>query len=247
MLRHLRTTLIITIVMLYPFMASADWLQQGSDLLKSFGGDSKQKDSGVPGNADIGDAFKQALLIGSAAVASNLGKDDGYFKDPNIHIPLPDKLAKAKKLLNGIGMGGLADDLELKINRAAEAAAPKSKQIFIDTIKGMSFEDIKKIYNGPDNSATQYFQSKMTPALSKAMRPVVEESMSEVGVVKSYDNFMSQYKGIPFVPDVKANLSDYVIEKGLDGIFFYLAKEEADIRKNPLRHTTDLLKKVFGK
>jgi len=239
------TIITVSLAISCPAVVSADWLQQGSDFLKSLGGDDS-KSSSIPANTEIAGAFRHALVIGSSAVVRNLGKDDGFFKDPDIHIPLPENMAKAQKLLQKVGMGDLVDDLELKLNRAAEAATPKSKKIFIETIKGMSFEDVKKIYEGPDNSATMFFQAKMTPALKKAMAPIVEQTMSEVGVVKSYDNFMSQYKSIPFVPDVKANLTEYVIEKGLDGIFFYLAKEEAEIRKNPVRHTTDLLKKVFG-
>ena len=57
---------------------------------------------------------------------------------------------------------------------------------------------------------------------------------------------MSNYKTIPFVPDIKANLTEYTVNKGMEGIFYYLAKEEAAIRKDPVKQTTALLKKVFG-
>ena len=97
------------------------------------------------------------------------------------------------------------------------------------------------------DAATKYFQRKMSPALAQEMRPLVEDSLSDVGAIKAYDNVMGQYLSIPFVPDVKANLADHVIEKGMDGIFYYLAQEEAAIRQNPARQTTDLLKRVFGK
>jgi hypothetical protein len=110
----------------------------------------------------------------------------------------------------------------------------------------MSFEDVMNIYNGPDDAATRYFQEKMTPALAGEMKPIVEESLAEVGAVQSYDNVMGQYRAIPFVPDVKADLTTYVIEKGMDGIFHYLAVEEAAIRQNPVKRTTELLQRVFG-
>jgi hypothetical protein len=86
----------------------------------------------------------------------------------------------------------------------------------------------------------------MSEPLSKSMHPVVEDSLSQVGAVQSYDSIMGKYRSLPFVPDVKADLTNYVIDKGMSGIFHYLAIEEAAIRKNPVKRTTDLLKRVFG-
>ena len=110
----------------------------------------------------------------------------------------------------------------------------------------MTLEDVREIYEGPDDAATQYFKGKMTKPLTKRMKPIVDKSLSEVGAVQSYDTMMSRYKAIPLVPDVKANLTNYVVRKGLDGIFYYVAEEEAAIRNNPAARTTELLKKVFG-
>jgi hypothetical protein len=143
-------------------------------------------------------------------------------------------------------MTSLLDDLELKLNRAAEVATPKAKALFGQAISEMTFEDVMNIYNGPEDAATRYFQDKMTPPLAKEMQPVVEQSLAEVGAVQSYDNVMGEYRTIPFVPDVKADLTTYVVEKGMDGIFYYMAKEEAAIRQNPAKRTTELLQKVFG-
>jgi len=138
------------------------------------------------------------------------------------------------------------DDLELKLNRAAEAATPKAKELFLQSITEMTFDDIKGVYEGPEDSATKYFQEKMSPELSKEMRPIVENNLSKVGAIQAFDNVMGKYRTLPFVPDVKANLTDHVVQKGMDGIFYYIAKEEAAIRKNPVKQTTELLKKVFG-
>jgi hypothetical protein len=170
---------------------------------------------------------------------------DGFNTDPEIHIPLPKQLDGVKSVLDKVGMSGLLKDLELKLNRAAEAATPEAKKLFSRAISEMSFDDVKKIYEGPENAATQYFRSKMSPSLAKEMEPVINNSLSEVGAVQSYDNVMKAYQSVPFVPDVKADLTDYVIEKGMDGIFYYMAKEEAAIRANPAKRTTDLLKRVF--
>ncbi len=195
---------------------------------------------------ELSRAFKQALEVGSNQVVDQLGRQDGFNKDSLVRIPLPQKMQTVKKWLDKVGMGDSLDSLELSLNRAAENAVVKAKPLFVDTIKNMSFDDVKSIYNGGDDAATRYFQSKMTPSLSKAMEPVVQKSLSDVGAVKLYDDVMGDYQSIPFVPDIKANLVDHVVDGGLEGIFHYLAKEEAAIRKDPVKRTTELLKRVFG-
>ncbi|CAN0602573.1 unnamed protein product, partial [Ectocarpus sp. 12 AP-2014] len=155
-------------------------------------------------------------------------------------------LKKVQSALELAGMSSMLDDLELRLNRAAEAAAPKAKALFLDAISEMSLEDAEKIYSGPDDAATRYFQEKMTGPLAKEMEPVVNQSLSEVGAIQSYDQVMGEYRSIPFVPDAKADLTDYVVDKGMDGIFYYLAQEEAAIRKDPLKRSTALLQKVFS-
>jgi len=197
-------------------------------------------------NDEISNAFKEALQIGSETVVQQLGTAGGFNNDATIHIPLPNNLIKVKKLLTKVGMSGMVDDLELKLNMAAEAATPKAKELFISAISDMSFDDIQKIYNGPKDSATQYFKSKMSASLSTEMRPIVDESLNDVGAIQSFDNVMGKYKSLPYVPDVKSDLAEHVINKAMDGIFHYVAKEEAAIREDPLKQTTDLLKKVFS-
>ncbi len=223
-----------------------DLLKKGQEML---GGSKSGGTSGGVGGLSTGEitqGLKEALRVGSGRVVSQVGKTDGYNGDPAIHLPLPGSLKSVQSALRAAGMSGMLDDLELKLNRAAEAAAPKAKSIFIDAIAAMSVDDARKIYNGPNDAATRYFQGKMTKPLAAEMAPVVSESLSEVGAVKSYDSVMGQYKQIPFVPDAKADLTEYVVEKGMDGIFHYLAKEEAAIRQNPLKRSTEVLKKVFG-
>jgi hypothetical protein len=207
----------------------------------------KDKNNSELSTNDIGSAFKQALTIGVENVISQLGESDGFNADENIHIPLPKNLKKAKKVLKKIGLSGMVDDLELKLNRAAEAATPVAKDLFIQSIKDMTFEDVKKIYRGENDSATRYFQEKMSTTLTEKMNPIVENSLSEVGAIKSLNKVMDKYENIPFVSEITPDLTAYVVDKGMEGIFYYLAKQEAEIRKNPLKQTTALLKKVFGK
>ncbi|MBU0544795.1 MAG: DUF4197 domain-containing protein [Proteobacteria bacterium] len=223
--------------------AADNWWEKGTGLLKSFGESSKQ--TGLS-TEEIGAGLKDALRVSSENVVAQLGSVDGFNKDSAIHIPLPKQLDTVKSVLSKVGMSGLLDELELKLNRAAEVATPKAKKLFGDAITAMSFDDVKNIYGGPEDAATQYFRGKMSPPLSAEMQPVIKDSLAEVGVVKAYDNVMQQYRSIPFVPEVKADLTGYVLEKGMDGIFHYMAIEEAAIRQNPVKRTTDLLKLVFG-
>lgn len=246
--------LLFAMLVLPPAMAGNSWLDQGSKALKSLNVTTDAKTQTGTSSSGSGlsldtiiSGLKEALKVGSGNVVTQLGATDGFNKDSSIHIPLPDSLATVKKALDAAGMGSLTDDLELKLNRAAEAATPKAKALFMDAITQMTFEDAKAIYEGADDAATQYFKEKMSPGLAEAMAPVVDDTLSQVGAVKAYDNVMGKYKTFPFVPDVKANLSEHVVEKGMDGIFYYMAKEEKAIRQDPVKRTTDLLKTVFGK
>ncbi len=224
--------------------ASDSWFNKGSELLKSFGIISQTSELSVE---EIEAGLKEALKAGTKNVVEQLGTTDGFNNDSNIHIPLPQSLDTVKSMLNMVGMSSFFENLELKLNRAAETATPKAKKLFWNAISKMNFEDVTKIYNGPEDAATQYFQEAMSQDLALEMKPVIENSLSQVGAVSAYDNMMQNYKNIPFVPDVKANLTDHVIKKGMDGIFYYIAQEEIAIRQNPAKRTTKLLKKVFTK
>ena len=222
-------------------MLSADWL---SKLKGSLG----KKDTDQALSTDeVGGGLKEALRVGTDTVVGNLGQAGGFNLDPQIHIPLPKQLDKARKLLSTLGMDSMLVDLEAKLNEAAEIATPKAKQLFIGAINDMTLDDVMAIYKGPDDAATQYFRSKMSAPLALEMKPVVNNSLEGVGALQLYDNVMQQYEEVPFAPKVDLDMSDYVVEKGMDGIFYYLAKEEAAIRNNPAKRTTDLLKSVFGK
>jgi hypothetical protein len=223
--------------------AEGQWWEKGINLFKTL---DENQESKEPSVGEIGEAFKEALRIGSENVVRKLSDVDGFNADSAVHISLPRELNTVKIMLAKVEMSQIVDDLELKLNRAAEAATPKAKELFLQSITEMTFEDIKGIYEGSEDSATIYFKEKMSPSLSKEMHPIVENSLSKVGAIQAFDNVMGKYQALPFVPDVKANLTHHVVQKGMDGIFYYIAKEEAAIRKNPVKQTTDLLKKVFG-
>jgi len=195
---------------------------------------------------EIGLGLKDALKIGTGNVVDQLGRKNGFNLDPVVHIPLPEELHKMQQTLDRVGLASLLDDVELKLNRAAEAATPKAKRIFWQAVREMSFEDVMAIYNGPDDAATRYFQQKMTPALTREMHPVINSSLADVGAIRAYDLAVGKYQSLPFVPDIKSDLNAYVLEKGMDGMFYYIAKEEKAIRRNPAKRTTELLQRVFA-
>jgi hypothetical protein len=228
-----------------PPAGAQSFLDKGKDLLKGLGGSSSTS-AGALGGTDIAAGLKEALRVGSERVVGTLGAADGFNKSPDVHIPLPDTLRKVQSALPKIGMSSLADDVELRLNRAAEAAVPKAKSLFVDAISTMTVDDAKGILNGPKDAATQYFRSKMSAPLAADMKPIVDTQLSEVGAIAAYDKMMGQYKSLPFVPDVKANLTDHVLTKAIDGVFLYLGREEAAIRENPAKRTTELLRKVFA-
>jgi hypothetical protein len=215
------------------------------DKLKTSLGDTDKKEQ-TADSEEIGSGLKEALTVGTGTVVNNLGKSGGFNLDPLIHIPLPGELKKVKKMLDKVGMNSMLTDLETRLNEAAEVATPKAKSLFVSAIKDMTLDDVMAIYRGPDDAATQYFRSKMSGPVAQEMKPVVDESLADVGAVQSYEKVVKQYEALPFASTVDMDLGKYVVEKGMDGIFFYLAKEEAAIRQNPAKRTTDLLKKVFG-
>ncbi len=228
-----------------PAVAQMDWLKTGKDLLGTVGATPTNEASDLT-SGEIASGLKDALRVGTETVVAQLGQQDGFNADPAIHIPLPDSLKQIKSALSAVGMSSMMDDLELKLNRAAEAATPPAKKLFLDAITAMTLEDVKSIYNGPDDAATRYFQDKMSAPLAAEMQPIVENALNQVGAVQSYDAVMGEYASIPFVPDVKADLNKYVVDKGMEGIFHYVAVEEAAIRNDPLKRSTDILQKVFG-
>lgn len=240
----LTITSIIMFVSTLPADADTGWLDSAKKLWGEYGGASSE--SGALSDGEIAAGLKEALSVGTDRVVSQLGAVNGFNTDPSIHIPLPDSLKTVQSTLNKVGMSGTMDDLELRLNRAAEAATPKAKKLFLASIRDMTLEDVRQIYEGPDDAATRYFQARMSRPLAQEMMPIVDDSLSEVGAIKAYDDAMKRYEAIPFVPDVKADLTGYVVDRGMQGIFYYLAKEEAAIRRDPLKRTSELLEKVFG-
>ena len=196
--------------------------------------------------ADIADGLREALRVGSDRVVRTLGAEDGFNGHADVHIPLPDSLAKVQSTLDRFGVSGVADELELRLNRAAESAVTSAKRLFEDTIRDMTLREARAILDGPEDSATRYFRANMAAPLTADMKPIVERELAAVGAIRAYVQMMNQYRSFPFVSDAKADLTGHVLERTVDAVFLYLAREEAAIRKDPVKRTTRLLRRVFG-
>jgi hypothetical protein len=174
------------------------------------------------------------------------GRLDGYFKNAAIKILMPDRLKTLERALRTVGYDRQVDDLVLKMNRAAERAAPAARQIFWDAIGAMTIDDARGILDGRETAATDYFKAKTTGSLTAAFAPVVHRTMVEVGVTRQYEELFGRAQRIPFLDLEAFDLDRYVVGKALDGLFHVVGDEEKRIRTNPAARVTDLLREVFG-
>ncbi|MFO7875030.1 MAG: DUF4197 domain-containing protein [Desulfovermiculus sp.] len=237
----------VTALLCFPLsteLKAQSWLEKGKQALEQV--TSKSQDEQL-NDETVGQGLKEALKVGTANVVDELGQPGGFFNNSELHIPLPSSLDRVQSTLSKVGASSMLDNLELKLNQAAERATPKAKDMFFQAISEMTMEDVRTIYNGPDDAATRYFEDKMSVPLASEMKPTVQDTLSQVGAVKTYEQAMERYNSIPLVPEVNADITTYTLDKTLEGIFTLLAQEEAAIRKDPAKRTTELLQTVFGR
>ena len=190
--------------------------------------------------------LKAALEKGSQAAVAALGRADGFFANPQVKIPLPESLQRTERLMRRVGMGKYADELILTLNRAAEAAVPEARQLFLDAVRKMTVQDAKGILSGGDTAATEYFRRTTQDALRKRFLPIVKKATSRVELAEKYNEYAETAVAFGLVKKDDANLDDYVTRKALDGLFFMVAEEEKKIRKDPLGTASAIIRKVFG-
>lgn len=199
---------------------------------------------------EAAEGIRAALANGTLAAVGQLGTVDGFLKDAIVRIALPDDLRRLQSTLSKVGMSGMLDELEIQVNRGAEQAAPVAKNIFLSAIESISISDAINIVRGPSNAATKYLQDRTTVSLTKKFTPIMQNMLQNTGAIRTLDQLTSQLSGIPFAPqlgaDAKNDLVLHGVSKGLDGIFYYIGQEEAAIRANPAKRTSEILRKVFG-
>jgi len=240
---------LFVIMVLLSTSANADWrsllkdiTEVGSELLLD-----KGENSPLDYNTVIA-GLKEALSVGSERAVSAVSKPDGYLSNELIRIAMPPQLKQASDLMRKFGLSSYADTFEESMNHAAEKAAPEATALIIDAINDMSIEDANKILKGSDDAATQYFREKTTSQLTNLFRPTIDASLNKVGTTKYYNDLTDKVAAIPLIGEnIDMNLTDYVTEQALDGLFAMIALEEKKIREDPAARTTELLKQVFGK
>lgn len=197
-------------------------------------------------NQDAVAGLKAALEKGSGVAVATLGKTDGFFGNSQVRIPLPESLKTADKLMRGVGMGKYSDELILTMNRAAEAAVPEAKALFVQAVKNMSVQDAKGILSGGNTAGTEYFKRATSDQLRAKFLPIVKNATQKVALAQKYNEYAEKGAKFGLVKKDAANLDGYVTQKALDGLFFMVAEEEKKIRANPVQAGSDILKKVFG-
>jgi len=201
---------------------------------------------GVLSNADISAGLKEALDKGITTQVSKLTKTDGFYKNQLVKILLPAELQQVDKALRTVGLGSLADEGLKVLNRAAEDAVKEATPIFVSAVKQITFNDAKNILLGNDQSATTYLQGSTSTQLYSKFNPVIKSSFSKVGADKVWTNIITKYNALPLVKKVNPDLTDYVTNKAMEGVFKMIAVEEKNIRDNLSARTSTLLQRVFA-
>ena len=224
-----------------------DMLKQSAD--QFLGGDKGTMAANALPESEITAGLKEALSVGAKRAVDYLGSPGGFLDDPQVRIPLPQSLDTVASVLRNVGQGALVDEFEQTVNRAAEAAIPKTLDIVEETVKDMTVEDARQILNGGDDAATRYLHEKAGAALREAIRPIVSQATDQAGTTAAYKEMISGARADMlggFLGGSSLDLDSYVTDKTLDGLFYKMAEQERMIREDPVARSTELLKKVFG-
>jgi hypothetical protein len=216
--------------------------KKASDMLN------KSKSGGGLSTDDIVAGLKEALSVGAQNSSSKLSAVNGFFADAAIKVLMPPEAEKAESTLRSLGLGSMVDKAILSMNRAAEDASKSAAPIFVNAIKTMSIQDAVGILRGNDSAATSYLKVKTSPELTSAFKPVIDQALQKTDATKYWKDVFDTYNKLPTTfKKVNSDLSGYVTDKALSGMFYQVALEEQKIRKDPAARVTDILKKVFAK
>lgn len=200
----------------------------------------------TPTNTEMSMGLKQALEFGTNYSADRLSAKDGFLGNMAVKILFPDEAKKVENTLRSLGLNQLCDNVILSLNRAAEDAAKEAKPIFVAAIKQMTFQDVTNILLGEQDAATNYFKRTTSSLLAQKFRPVIESSINKVGATRYWTDVTTRYNKIPLVKPIQTDLTAYVTDKAIAGLFVEIAQEELKIRQQVSARSTPLLQKVFG-
>ncbi|MFC4725693.1 DUF4197 domain-containing protein [Glycocaulis abyssi] len=207
---------------------------------------------------DSNAAIRQLLTTATQAATTRLGQRDGFFGDPVVRIPLPGTMRSVQQRLQPVGLAGPLDDVEMRMNRAAEQAMPPARRLVVDAIRSLTIQDATSIIRGPDTAATQYLRGRTETPLTGLLRPPMEETLTASGAYSALDSasgLLNQRSGLGGLfgggggspaANLRGQLTDFAVTRALDGIFHYVGEEERSIRRDPVSRATGLLRGLFG-
>lgn len=230
----------LSAIILFGFTGCAELQQVANQLPEVL------SENGQIGQNQIAQALKQALNQGIDKQVSKLTQTNGFYGNSLVKIGLPSELQQVEKTLRSVGLGSLADEGIKALNKAAESAVKEATPIFVDAIKSMTISDATNILMGDKNAATKYLEKSTSKALYGKFNPVIKKSFDKVGADKIWTNIINQYNNLPMVKKVNPDLTDYVTQEALSGVYTMIEQEELNIRKNASSRTTDLMKSVFS-
>jgi len=231
-----------------PFVAA--WIlavsgcAQTADWLNAHG--VRAPNDGAIDASTVAAGLREALDQGTGRAVQELGRENGFWSNATLRIPIPENLQKVESGLRRLGQGKLADDFARSLNRAAEQATPPARKIFVDAIQAMTIRDAYDILRGPPNAATTYFRRQTETKLRSAFHPIVARSTQSVGVTAAYKKLVQRAAPLGLVDTRSLDIDAYVTQRALDSLFYVVAEEERRIRTDPVARTTELLQKVFG-
>lgn len=195
---------------------------------------------------EIVSAFREALEQSTNQSVALLSSKNGFINDKDVAISFPEEAQKLEKTLRKLGFNSLCDDFYMSMNLAAEKAIPEAAPLFITAIQNITFIEATKLLKGNDTAITDFLKQKTSASLVSKFQPIVADYLEKNKVTKNWNKLISRYNKLPMVKPVQANLSYHVTQEAVEGLFFYISKEESSIRKNPQERTTALIKKVFS-
>ena len=202
----------------------------------------------LPGisEADAVAGLKTALEKGTQAAVAKLGRTDGFLGNQLVRIALPESAQRAERMMRRVGMGKYADELIVTMNRAAEAAVPEARSLFVQSVRKMTLHDAKGILTGGDTAATDYFRRTTREPLHQRFLPIVRGATAKVQLARAYDRYADKAAAVGLMREQDTDLDEYVTQKALDGLFLMVAEEEKQVRADPLKSASSIVRKVFG-
>lgn len=243
----LMKNIILSLFILTSLASCAQQKSSTSDILKKAGSIFGNKNGGGLTNEEVVAGLKEALSVGARNSSDKLSAVDGFFANAVIKVLMPEEAKKVESTLRNVGLGNMVDKAILSMNRAAEEASKSAAPIFVDAIKSMSIQDAFGILRGSDSAATVYLKGRTTASLTNAFRPVIESALQKTNATRYWKDVFETYNKLPTTFNkVNPDLSGYVTDKALTGLFWQVALEEQKIRKDPAARVTEILRKVFG-